>query len=509
VTRFCALATLLVLVAAGCSGGHDPEPARPAKNAVSIVAIASSDRRGDYSVLHTERDLHPPAIEVGVGPAKRTSPGYIFLTPRTADTTRPSGPTILDARGRLVWFLPRPGRVISDLKAQTFKGRRVLTWGERGPVKAPPDIFKLDPRDLFFVVADSNYNQFLRVRAIGDGIGTDMHEFVITKKGSVLLLAFRTVTRDLSGVGGSSSERVIDAIVQEIDLKTGKLLFNWSALDHIPVSDSMFQLPRNEQNAWEPYHPNSISETSDGNLLVSMRHTSAIYKIDRKTGKVLWTLGGKSSDFDLGPGAGFYYQHDAQPLGDGKVLLFDNGATLEDRRSRISRVKVLELDGATRQATLVKDVVHDRAILAVSQGNARRLPGGNIFVGWGNRQWFSEYTPEGQQLFDASVPSVAYQSYRAFKMGWRARPKTKPKIVADRTRGRTLVWASWNGATDVASWRVLGGPTESTLRPLGSADWLGFETRLDVAAAPRVVQVQAVSRAGKVLASSAAVRPAG
>jgi hypothetical protein len=267
----------------------------------------------------------------------------------------------------------------------------------------------------------------------------------------------------------------------------------------------MIRQPRTDA-PWEPYHANSIAVTSDGNLLVSMRHTSAIYKIDRKSGQVLWTLGGKSSDFDLGPGAGFGFQHDAQPLGDGKVLLFDNAATLENRNSRFSRVKILKLDGATKRATLVSDIVHDRPILAISQGGARRLPNGNLFVGWGNRQWFSEYTPQGQQLFDGAFPSVAYQSYRAFKAPWVGRPKTKPAIVADRTRGRTLIWVSWNGATDVASWRVLGGPTGTTLKPLGSGERIGFETRLDVAAAPRVIRVQGLDRSGKVLGTSRTMR---
>lgn len=504
-TRLLALATLVTVAAVGCSGGHEKQPANTARNAVSIVATQSVEPRGDYSRFHTEKELSPPSIEVGTGPAKGTSAGYIFLTPRAADATKPSGPTILDSQGRLVWFLPRPGRVTSSLQAQTFKGRPVLTWGERGPVKTPADIFAAPPKDLYYVIADRSYKPFLHVHAIGDGVGTDMHEFVITKRGTALLFGFRTVTRDLTSVGGRADGKLIDSIVQEIDLTTGKLLLNWSAVEHIPVSDSMIRQPRTDA-PWEPYHANSIAITSDGNLLVSMRHTSAIYKIDRKTGQVLWTLGGKSTDFELGPGAGFGFQHDAQPLGDGKVLLFDNAATLEDRRSRFSRVEILKLDGATKRATLVADIVHDRPILAISQGNARRLPNGNVFVGWGNRQWFSEYTPQGQQLFDGALPSVAYQSYRAFKATWSGRPTTKPAIVADHTRGRTLIWASWNGATDVVSWRVLGGPTATTLKPLGSGDRIGFETRLDVAAAPRVVRVQALNRGGKVLGTSAALR---
>ena len=504
--RTLLLATLLLTVA-GCARGHNSsEPANPQKNAVSIVATSAVEKRGDYQRFHTEKDFSPPAIELDTPPAKGTSPGYIFLTPRAADAERPSGPTILDSRGNLVWFLPRPGRVSSDLKAQTLGGKRVITWGERAPVVSPPEIFEADPKDLFFMVADDNYKPFLRVRAIGKDVGTDMHEFRIAKRGTVLMFGFKIVPRDLTSVGGVSNGQVVDSLVQEIDLKTGKLVFNWSALEHVPMSDSIFPAPKNE-NPWETYHANSISETSDGNLLVSMRHTSAIYKIDRKTGKVLWTLGGKHSDFEMGPGTTFYYQHDAQPLGDGKVLLFDNGSSYTDRRHPFSRLKVIQLDGAARTATLDQDVIHDKAILAVSQGNARRLPNGNYFIGWGNREWFSEYTPEGQELFDAKVPTVAYQSYRAFKEDWNGQPKTKPKIVADRTRGRTLIWVSWNGTTATKTWKVLGGPTQTTLKPLGVGERQGFETRLDVAAAPRVVRVQALDAKGKVLATSAAARP--
>jgi hypothetical protein len=507
VTRFLVAATAL-LVGAGCAGGgHEPRPERPATNAVRIVATESRETRGDYARFHTERDLHPPAIEVGTPPARGTSPGYIFLTPRAADAKRPSGPMLLDSHGRLAWFLPLPGRVSSDLKPQTLDGKPVLTWGERDPVASPPEIFEIPPKHLYFTIADQSYKPYLRVRVVGKDLGTDMHELVITKRNTALVLGFHVVPRDLSGVGGSARGRIVDAIVQEIDLRSGKVVLNWSALDHIPISDSIFPPPESD-GPWEAYHPNTIAETSDGNLLVTMRHTSAVYKIDRKTGRVIWTLGGKSSDFQMGPGTSFHYEHDAQPLGGGRLLVFDNGASYTDRVSRFSRMKVIQLDGVAKTATLVKDVVHDKAILAVSQGNARRLPNGNYFVGWGNREWFSEYTAEGQQLFDAKVPTVAYQSYRAFKQDWSGRPASKPKIVADRTRGRTLIWVSWNGATEVASWRVLGGPTQTTLKPLGSAERIGFETRLDVAAEPTVVRVQALDHKGKVLGTSAPARVA-
>jgi hypothetical protein len=300
---------------------------------------------------------------------------------------------------------------------------------------------------------------------------------------------------------------VVDAILQEIDPVTKKVLLNWSAMDHIPLSES--QWPVDYDDPWEAYHINSVAVTADGNLLVSMRHTSAVYKIDRKTGKIIWKLGGKDSDFEVTARARFYFQHDPQPLPGNRLMLFDNRNAWTIRRGKYSRVVILKLDMKRMRASLQQEIVHDRAIIAVSQGNARMTKNGNIFVGWGNRQWFSEYTPQGQQLFDAQVPDVRYQSYRVLKGDWAGLPKIAPAVVASRVRGRTLVWASMNGATEVKRWRVLGGATERTLKPLGGAAWQDFETRLDVAAAPAVVQVQALDKAGKVIATSGLVRPAG
>lgn len=494
-----------VLVVAGCGGDGGSGDGKP-RDPVRVVATASADPSGDLVKFHTEKDLRPPQITVNMGPAEGTRPGLVFMTPRAANPDYPSGPLIHDMKGSVRWFLPRPGRVSSNLEAHTFKGKPVVCWGERPPVKAPPEIFKLDPKDVFFVCFDQSYRELFKLRMVGDDVGTDLHELKITKRNTALLLGWRTVKRDLSSVGDTPSSTIIDAVVQEIDLDTGKLLLNWSALDHIPLSDSMFQLPISRE-AWDPYHPNSISIASDGNLLVSMRHTSAIYKLDRKTGKILWTFGGKSSDFKVERPDTFYFQHDAQPLGGGKVLLFDNGATFTDRRADFSRIMTFQLDGKTRRARLLSSIVHEPAILAVSQGNARPTENGNIFVGWGNRENFSEYTPEGQQVYDAQVPGNAYQSYRVLKGEWVGKPSGRPKVVADTLRGRTLIWVSWNGATEVARWQVLGGNAARTLRRLGSGRYEGFETRLDVAATPRVLRVQAVDREGKVLASSALIRP--
>ena len=498
---FFALATTL----GGCGffeSGSDKADSDP--NAVRIVATEVREVRGDYATFHTEKDIRPPAIDVLTEPADGTSGDHIFLTPRAPDPDTASGPTILDSRGRLVYQRPIENRVTANLLRHEYKGRPAMSWGERPPVTAPPELFELDPKDTFHVIYDETYNEVGRVQARGEGVITDMHELTMTERDTAFVIGNRKVPLDLTEFGGAPDGELVEQFVQEIDPDSGKVLFNWSVRDHIPLTDSMF--PAEPKIPWDAYHVNTISFAPDGDLLVTLRHTSAVYKVDRKSGKIEWTLGGKSSDFELGSGVEFFFAHDARFLRNGNLLIFDNGATYEIRRRPHSRVIEVALDEKRRRATLVDEIVHDPPILVVSQGGARELENGNIFVGWGNRQWFSEYTRHGQVLFDAALPSVAYQSYRALKAPWKARPGGAPKIVADHTRGnRTLIWASWNGATEIARWRVLGGKSAQSLAVLGTAPWEGFETKLDVARRVGVVQVEALDAEGNVLGRSGAL----
>ena len=481
------------------------EKPRGVQDAVRIVATASAETRNDRAIFRTEPDFRPPAVRVVTGPADGTAGGHILLTPRAPDSDVASGPMILDARGRLVFFRPLPGRVSGNLTSQTYRGKPVLTWGERPPVAKPADIFKVARGDAFHVIADQHYREITKVRAVGAEVGTDLHELVITERGSALLIGFRTVEKDLTSVGGPRGGMIAETVVQEVDIASGRLLLEWSPAEQVRIRDSLFPLTPGE--AWDAYHANTVSIARDGNLLVTMRHTSAVYKVDRASGQTIWTLGGRSSDFRGGSGTRFHFPHDAQELANGNILLFDNGATNKDRRAKYSRVIELKLDEDAKSVELAREIVHDPPILAISQGGARVLENGNIFVGWGNREWFSEYTREGQLLFGAVLPSTEFQSYRALKASWPAEPHGRPAIAAHRTRARTIVYASWNGATRIARWRVLGGASPAKLEALGTGAWQGFETKLDVARVLPTVQVEALDRDGAVLGRSEAIRP--
>jgi hypothetical protein len=135
------------------------------------------------------------------------------------------------------------------------------------------------------------------------------------------------------------------------------------------------------------------------------------------------------------------------------------------------------------------------------------LAGGNVFVGWGSSPWFSEYGADGRVLFAAHFQSAWNQSYRAFKAPWRGSPTSSPALVAKQRGGRLTVYAAWNGATDVARWRVRAGAAKDALTELGTGPWSGFQTKLGYNAEPAFVQVEALDAAGKVIGTSAVVEP--
>src|SRR5581483_3965221 len=233
-----------------------------------------------------------------------------------------------------------------------------------------------------------------------------------------------------------------------------------------------------------------------GNLLVSARHTSTVYEIRKSDGKILWRMGGKKSDFTFGPGARFAWQHDARRQADGTLTLFDNAAQSEQKGLQ-SRALVLRVDSAHHRVTLVRSYAHAPALLSTSQGDSQQLPNGDMFVGWGANPFFTEFSADGKVLLDGTF-GTGDDSYRAFRFDWVGTPATEPAIAVD---GQT-VYVSWNGATQVARWQVVGGPDAQHLAPVVTAAKGGFETAIRLPSAPPFVAVRALAADGSVLATS-------
>jgi hypothetical protein len=442
-------------------------------------------------------DLQPPGIMVTT-PARGLAPGYVFCAPKNGpDEAGPGqdGCLILDNTGQPVWFRPvgTEAMDVMDFKLQEYGGRPVLTWWEGEHTGY---------RQGEYVLMDASYEEVARVRA-GNGLQGDHHEFLISPEDTALFMIYHKVPMDLSDMGGEADSTVLDGIVQEVDIETGEVLFEWHSLDHVGLDESYAEPPENTEFAHDYFHINSIEVDEDDNLLVSSRTTWTVYKIDRKSGEVIWRLGGKKSDFEMGAGTRTAYQHDARRQPDGTITIFDNRNENKDDQSRGI---VVELDEGAMKATLVREYTHPDKVLSATQGNVQVLENGNVFVGWGSEPVMSEFDHDGGLLFSAAFPAES-ESYRAFRFPWEGRPQDEPAIAAEAVADdKVTVYASWNGATEVADWEVLAGPGPDRLQPVGTAPRKGFETAITVNTSEPYVGIRAKNDAGKVLSAIRAIQ---
>jgi Arylsulfotransferase (ASST) len=457
---------------------------------------------GDYQSFHSRTGLKPPTVTVTAHSASAT-PGDIFLAPYSGPGQY--GPMILDESGQLVWFKPLSpsGTRAADFRVQSYEGQPVLTWWQDPLISGGSS-------QAGEVIANSSYQDIAIVRA-GNGYQPDLHEFQITPQETALITVYAGIDCDLSSVGGSPHGAVVDTLLQEIDLRTGLVMYEWHSLDHVALGESYASAVHSSLTTpFDFFHMNAIDVEQNGDLLVDSRNTWTAYDVNPTTGVVNWRLGGKHSSFAMGPGTRTAWQHDARQQPDGTITFFDNGATpVEHSQSRAIQVS---LNMQKMTATLVRVQQHASPLVAGSQGNVQALGGGDWMVGWGQAPFFSEYGATGQLLFDAHLPS-SYESYRTFRMPWSGTPASPPAVAVTSSTGadptRTL-YASWNGATGVASWQLLGGASTTSLVPLAGAARTGFETAIPIPGtfAGRYVAAQALNAAGAVMAVSAPVSAA-
>jgi Arylsulfotransferase (ASST) len=404
---------------------------------------------------------------------------------------------IVDRQGQLVWFGQPLGGTPLDFTVQQYRGQPVLTWSA-GSVNASGVTTGTS------YIADSSYRVIATVKA-GNGAQTDLHEFNLTQQGTALITAHRKVPADLSPLGGPANGAVLCSIAQEIDVATGKVIFEWNSLDHVPLTESHQVLAGGTAQApYDYFHINSIALAPDGDLLISSRNTWTIYKVARPGGEIRWRLGGKKSDFGIGPGAGFSWQHDARMPRPGVLTVFDNASSPPQEPQ--SRALLLDVDTQAMRVKLNRAYTHPVGLQADNQGSVQLLPDGGVFVGWGAQPYFSEFTRDGDLVLDGELP-VNDQSYRAFTFAWSGDPPGKPAIAARPNPARgSAVYVSWNGATEVARWTVLAGQNSAALTVAGSQPRAGFETVIPVNSDGPYFAVTAHDSSGQQLGQSATVR---
>jgi len=461
-----------------------PNPPAPASSYQSFVSEPGL-QPPILDVTHADRDPGAGDVMMTVGPG----PGQY-------------GPLIYTPQGRLVWFDDLPsGLSALGLSVQSYEGRSDLTWWQG-------HVLSLGFGEGEDVVMDANYQTVATIRA-GNGYQADLHDFQLTRGNVAYVTAYNVMRCDLEPVGGARNGVIIDTAVQEIDTKTGLVRWEWHSLDHVGVSESHAPVPTTA-TPWDWFHLNSIDREPNGNVLVSGRSTWSAYQLEAGSGDVLWRLGGTKSSFAMAPGSETAWQHDARMQPDGTVTFFDDGSN--PRVHYQSRGVRVALDTAHKTARLVRSYPHPGgALVADSQGNMQTLPDESVVIGWGAMPSVTELGKSGEVLFDAHLPPGS-SSYRAFRFPWVGHPLSSPSVSARvlSSGDSTAVFASWNGATEVASWRVLAGWNADALTPQASMPDNGFESSVtypDTFPEHKVeyVAVQALGAAGQLLATSPTV----
>ncbi|KAK3353752.1 ASST-domain-containing protein [Lasiosphaeria hispida] len=513
--------------------------------ALSLLVLHPPFALADWQ-YRSRPDLTPPRLNITIPATDEVGPGFIFVTPYPSFEGPRAGPEqsaayIFRDNGDLVWSsLGYLAGWIGNLQAVRYKGRPVLQAFQG----------TLDPYHGHgfgtAVLLDQSYQQIATVQSLSRLVS--IHEFRIVDERTAIFEIFQPTPLDLQPYGGSKNKQwIIDGIWQEIDIETGELIFEGHSLDFsdpsnsaIPPDPSRAGSGSTSTDAWDYFHVNSIDKDSEGNYLISGRHTSTIYKLSGRDGSLIWQLGGRASTFAIPDAIKFGYQHDARFLSrsaDGAIetiSFFDNAARSDRQRgggldqiNPQSSARIFRLNHTDNTATEVQRFLGpDGGLVAPSQGNAQVLPNGNVFVNWGQAGAVTEFrgrdaTPVFHAYLDSGALAPGVQSYRGFRYEWEGRPREGPAVVALRAGGETTVYVSWNGDTVAATWEfyarvdvVEGGFEDAVFRTqeLGAVARTSFETSLAVASeeirglgdSARIFAV-ALDAAGQVIGKSSEV----
>lgn len=443
----------------------------------------------------TAPTIKPSTVHIITAAKPGAAPGDLFLAPYQGQGT--PGPMITDQSGNLIWFHPLPSNdTATNFKVAQYGGKPVLTWWQG-------KILELGFGQGEWILDNSAYEQIGTVRA-GNGYKADLHEIRITPEGTAWIDMFDPIYMNLSAEHGFSNGVLTDSVVEEVDIKTGLVMWEWHALGHIPISESHNAVPK-ANYPWDYVHINSIDPSDPGSVLLSSRNTWTIYDLNMRSGAIRWRLGGSHSSFKGPADTRFFWQHDAELQPGGLISVFDNGANPPEEKQ--SRGLLLEPNVAKHTVVLHKQFVNpSRTLLAASQGDMLALPGGDWLMGYGGLPDFTEYDSAGHVLLDGTLGKEV-QDFRTYLSPWSGQPKSAPAVVATPNgAGALAVSVSWNGATEVVSWRVLAGSSAGSLTAVASGPKTGFQTTIAALTTGPYVEVQALDASAQVIGTSAVVK---
>lgn len=366
-------------------------------------------------------------------------------------------------------------------------------------------------------VLDHHYQPEYVAGVTNDLSAFNMHEYNVLPGGkTALACAYRSEFLSLGDLGRPDEYGWVQpGGFVEIDTTTGDVLFEWSSLNHIPIHESVKVNPWDGpagEPGWDFLHVNSIDKNEAGDYLLSARFTNTIYLISGEDGEIIWRLGGKYSDFEQD--FTFSKQHHAHFVesdGNRTVISFLNNASDENEaEEETSSALFVELDTSVdpMQAREIRRHNRPDGALTRLRGSVQPLENGNVFVGWSERGYQSEHSPDGRTLMQASFASTRFSSYRSYKYPFVGRPLTPPDMVAsvygtDSADFMTIFYVSWNGATDIASWNFYARLEYDGIPVLiGNTAKTDFETLYVADGYLDYVSAEAVDIDGNVLGSS-------
>ncbi|CUM50773.1 unnamed protein product [Debaryomyces tyrocola] len=480
-------------------------------------------------------DLIPSELDVQINKGG-VEDSYIFLCPWNSDIPRAApyfGPHIYDKEGNLIWTAYGLPQVISNFQPIQYHRNSSNTTGLSYWTGAMSDV------GLGF----GSYREMDNSYRITKNLGLqspflhDFHEFHDFGDGTAAFSTYQAIQYNLSTWESSMEEGwVYQNVLIEIDSSTDEVLFQWNSIEHIPISESLVleQMDdgkgKSNERPFDYLHMNSIDKDSDGNYLISCRHTWSLYYIDGKSGDLIWTLNSNpegTTNWDVDDDATFAYQHDArfvdaELIGEKSndsvryISLFDNesnGRTPEGFRDRsrgiILKLTTTKINSFTTKSNdtigkveLFQEYKSGDAIddVCTSQGSVQVLDNGNVFVGWGSKAGVSEYTVDGDKIFEA-VPKDDTNSYRAFKGNWTGKPSQDPAIVATafESNSSTVMYFSYNGATEVKKYNLYGGNSTSDMSKVTQVDKDGFQGIYTAKEFYPYVKIEALDGDGKKL----------
>lgn len=385
------------------------------------------------------------------------SDGFLFIAPRGTDVEQ-AGALILDQNGTVVWDGSEYGSTMLFIVTQYHDEDHILLW--QGEFRAAGYGFG------HYLLLNSTYDvvaNFTTQDLANDALA-DFHDAQIWDGDTATMTAYVVSQRDLSEHNGPSDGYIASGVFQEIDVESNEVLFTWNSLDHVDPYDCYTDpgsTGDSTDNPWDYFHINAIDKDDSANYLVSSRHCHALFYIDHTSGDITWRLGGKNSSFTMGDNTDFSWQHDNRWRSDDTISLFDNAASDWQSDAEYARGMLLKIDTEQMTADLEKEWLPWNQTVSVSQGNLQILDNGNAVIGWGHQPFFQEYDSDGNVLWAARFGVGDVQSYRAYRFEWTGHPRTSPTIAVSGTSDNITVYASWNGATEIQSWQLLGSTNDA------------------------------------------------